>query len=276
MKRFLSLGCLAAVVASIGCVGMTGGASAAGSLPTLDIALHGADGVSVSGSEVAGAVNIHVTFAGSVPRNGNGPSFALLQLNNGATIQQALRAVQAAHGDPDAVAPYGRLLVSGGPGSMQTTLTPGNWVALNVTANGRPGIAPFTVTQTASPAALPTANATETAVEFGFRGPATLHRGTILREVNDGYLVHMIQFIGAKTKANAQQAIVLLREGKDNQAAKLLTHSFFGSGPVAHGGMQQELLAAKAGYYIEVCFMDTQDGREHAQLGMLRLVKVVG
>jgi hypothetical protein len=38
---------------------------------------------------------------------------------------------------------------------------------------------------------------------------------------------------------------------------------------------QQEILRAKPGYYIEVCFMDTQDHLEHTQLGMLRLVKVV-
>lgn len=276
MKRFLSLGCVAAVLASIGAVAVTGGATAASSLPTLKLALHGASGVSVSGGAVSGAVNIHVTFSGSVPRNGNGPSFALAQLNNGSTIQQALGAVAAAHGDPNAVAPYGRLLVSGGPGSVQTTLAPGKWVALNVSANGQPGIAPFTVTRSASPAALPAAGATETALEFGFHGPTTLHRGTIVRELNSGYLVHMIQFIGAKSKASAQRAMTLLHDGKDKQAAKLFTHGFFGSGPVAHGGMQQELLTAKPGYYVEACFMDTQDGREHTQLGMLRLVKVVG
>lgn len=276
MKRFVSLGCVAAVLASIGAVAITGGATAASSLPTLEIALHGASGVSVSGSQVSGAVKIQVTFSGSLPHHGNGPSFALAQLNHGSTIRQAIGAVAAAHGDPNAVAPYARLLVSGGPGSVQATLSPGKWVALNLSANGQPGIAPFTVTRSASPAALPAAGATETALEFRFRGPTTLHRGTILREVNSGYLVHMIQFIGAKTKAGAEQAIALLRQGKDNQAGKLVTHSLFGSGPVAHGGMQQEVLTAQPGYYIEACFMDTQDGREHTQLGMLRLVKVVG
>ena len=35
------------------------------------------------------------------------------------------------------------------------------------------------------------------------------------------------------------------------------------------------MLKAKPGYYVEACFMDTQDGREHTRLGMERLVKVV-
>ena len=39
--------------------------------------------------------------------------------------------------------------------------------------------------------------------------------------------------------------------------------------------MQQAVLNAKPGYYVEACFMDTQDGREHTQLGMERLIRVV-
>ena len=39
--------------------------------------------------------------------------------------------------------------------------------------------------------------------------------------------------------------------------------------------MQQMVLDGKPGYYVEACFMDTQDGREHVQLGMERLVRIV-
>jgi hypothetical protein len=39
--------------------------------------------------------------------------------------------------------------------------------------------------------------------------------------------------------------------------------------------MQQTVLKAKPGWYVEACFMDTQDGREHVQLGMERLVHIV-
>lgn len=45
-------------------------------------------------------------------------------------------------------------------------------------------------------------------------------------------------------------------------------------GPASPGALQQEVLHAKPGYYIEACFMDTLDGREHTQLGMLRLIRV--
>ena len=33
--------------------------------------------------------------------------------------------------------------------------------------------------------------------------------------------------------------------------------------PASPGAMQQEVLNAKPGYYVQACFMDTQDGREH-------------
>lgn len=237
--------------------------------------MQGATGITVSGSEVSGAVNIATTFQGSVPHGGNGPSFALVQLNPGATFQQAFAAVQAAHGDLNAITPYASMTVSGGPGSIQATLTPGNWLALNVTGNGQPAVAPFTVTLSATPAAMPAPDATETAIEFGFRGPATIHQGATLRTVNGGYLVHMVQFIGVKSKTAGEKGMALLRAGKDNAAAKYFTHSFFGMGPVTHGGMEQQTVTAKPGYYVEACFMDAQDGREHTRLGMLRLVRVV-
>jgi hypothetical protein len=70
----------------------------------------------------------------------------------------------------------------------------------------------------------------------------------------------------------------LLRAGKDNQALPLLgPNPQFVSllGPASPGAMQQQVLHAVPGYYLEACFMDTQDGREHTQLGMLRLVRVV-
>jgi hypothetical protein len=39
--------------------------------------------------------------------------------------------------------------------------------------------------------------------------------------------------------------------------------------------MQQAVLTAKPGFHVEACFMNTEDGREHTQLGMERLIKVV-
>ena len=45
-------------------------------------------------------------------------------------------------------------------------------------------------------------------------------------------------------------------------------------GPLSQGAFQQEVITAKPGWYVQVCFMDTQDGREHTLLGMERIIKI--
>lgn len=278
-KRLSSLVATAGVFAVTAALAFAGSAAAASALPTLNIALTGTTGVSVSGSEVSGAVNVVSTFTGKAPSgpNSNGPSWGLVRLNPGASFLQAFSAVQSHHGDINALSPYGSLFAdAGAPGAVQTVLTPGNYVALNITGNGTPGFTQFTVTQSSSPAALPNPAATQTAIEFNFRGPTVLHDGTIVRAQNGGYLVHMIVAFGVKNAATGRHVMALLRAGKDRAAQRLANRQFIGlAGPLSPGGMQQQILRAKPGYYVEACFMDTQDGREHTQIGMERLIRVV-
>lgn len=278
MKRFASLLAVVGALAGGGALALTQAAAtaspsagAAGSLPTLNIALSGKKGVSVSGSMVSGAVNVVATHTGA----GQG-QFGIVRLNPGISVQQAAGSVQSHHGDINALTPYGSLFVDyGAPGSVQTVLTPGNYVALNVTANS-PAFAMFTVTQAPAPAALPRARTTESAIEFGFKGPNILHDGSMVRAKNSGWLVHMIDLIGVRNAATGRAVITALKQGKDRLAQKLALPAFVELlGPASPGAVQQTVLHAKPGYYVQACFMDTQDRREHTQLGMARLVRVV-
>ena len=100
----------------------------------------------------------------------------------------------------------------------------------------------------------------------------------MVRAQNHGYLVHMIYLLRAPHESTAIQVMALLKAGQDNQAMQLLgPNTAFVAllGPASPGAMQQQVLNAPPGYYVEACFMDTQDGREHTQLGMVRLVQVV-
>ena len=272
MKRLRSLIVVSSVVAAC-VVGLAGaaGASAASTLPTLNVAVTGKTAIKVSGSEVSGAVNVTSTFTGK----GQG-GYGLVRLNQGVLFPEALHAVQSHHGDPNALTPFGSLVVAAdAPGTIQTVLTPGNYVALNLTGNGpAANVAQFTVTQSPSPAALPAAAATETSIEFGFKGPKILHDGSMVRLENDGYLVHMDSLIGARNKADAEKIIALLKAGKDHKAQKFATGFVDLMDPASPGAMQQQILNAKPGYYVQACFMDTQDGREHTTLGMERLVRI--
>lgn len=278
-KRIIALITAASAAACASALALSPLASAASSPPTLNIALQGTQGVSVSGSMASGAVNVVSTFSGHAPSgpNSNGPTFGLVQLRPGVTFQQAAGAVQSHRGDINALTPYGTLFAdASAPGAIQTVLAPGNYVALNITGNGNPGFAPFTVTKSGSPAALPAASATETPIEFGFRGPKVLRDGTIVRSVNGGWLVHMNELIGVRNKATGDAVMGLLRAGKDHAAQRLTNGQFVNlMGPASPGAMQQMVLNTKPGYYVQACFMDTQDGHEHTRLGMERLVKVV-
>ena len=105
-----------------------------------------------------------------------------------------------------------------------------------------------------------------------------LHDGTTVRAQNNGWLVHMIDLTRVPHAATGAAVMALLRAGKDNQAFKLLgPNPAFVTllGPASPGAMQQQVLHAVPGYYVKVCFMDTQDGHEHTQLGMLRLIRIV-
>jgi hypothetical protein len=275
--RFTAMLAKVSVVASMGALAFAGASSAAPAVPTMHVALNGAHGIIVSGSTVSGAVNVVATFTGKLPSGAQGAAFGLVRLNSGVTFQQAAGAVGSHRGDLNALGPYGSLLADAdAPSSIQTVLTPGNYVALNVSGNGQPGFALFTVTQASSPAALPKASQTQAAIEFGFRGPTILHVGTTVRGENQGYLVHMISLVGVPSAKAGRKVMALLKAGKDNAALKLTTKSFFDLlGPASPGAMQQQVLKAKPGYYVEACFMDTIDGREHTQLGMERLVRVL-
>jgi hypothetical protein len=284
VKRFASLVvAIGALSAGLVFALSTGAASASharasSSLPTLTIALTGTKSVSVSSTSVpSGALSVTATFSGKAPsgKNANSPTWGIARLNPGATLSQAVSAVNAAHGDLNAIDPYGALVAAGSPGTFQVNLTPGtNYVALNETGNGGPAFAPFTVTQSSSPASLPTPGATVSSIEFGFRGPTTLHDGELVRFQNKGYLVHMDVFFRVKNKKAANQAMTYLLAGKDNKVGKLVRGMGTFQGPVSPGGLQQEVVSAKPGVYVQACFMTTQDGREHTRLGMERMFKI--
>jgi hypothetical protein len=267
----IAASCALTITAATLLPGGASGASAPSTLPTLNVAVTGKTGIAVSGSTVSGAVSIRSTFSGK----GQG-GYGLVRLNQRVSFQEALGAVQSHHGDPNALTPFGSIVVSAdAPSTVQTNLTPGNYVALNLTGNGpAPNVAQFTVTQSSSPAALPAAAATETSIEFGFKGPKVLHDGTMVRLENGGFLVHMDVLIGARNKAGANKIAALLKAGKDRKAEKLATGGVDLMDPASPGAMQQEVLNAKPGYYVQACFMDTQDGREHTTLGMERVIRI--
>jgi hypothetical protein len=274
-RRIISLatGTFAMALAALAAGGAS--ATAAGTLPTFAVTMTG-NAISVPSSVAAGAVTVVSTVSGEAAG-----SPTLVRLDPGVTFQQAFAAAQAAGGDPNALQGLASIVfnvpANKGTSSAQTVLTPGNWVALDTTKNNpaKWPVATFTVSANSAPASLPAAAATIKTQEFRFLGPSRLHNGEVVRFMNGGYLVHMVVGLPVKNMAAAKTLVALLRAGKDNKANKLIVGPPPGwVGTFSPGGIVQQTINAKPGVYVIACFMDTQDHREHTQLGMEKIIRI--
>ncbi len=278
MKRSFSIATAATAAAAAISLALPAGASVAAStshhaaLPKITVAMNGKK-ITVGGALQSGGVRIVST----VTRERQGePIF--VRLDPGVTFQQFLKVLPKAAADPNNLDGTASIVtdtqVSRGTTSrIQANLKAGNYVALDVSSNGRPPLVPFTIAKAAHPAALPRPAATIAAIEFGFRGPGTLHRGDLVRFANHGFLVHMIVFATASSHRQARKVARYLHEGKQRKAQRHSTGGGTFAGPISHGAYQQ-LIVRHRGWYVLACFMQTQDGRDHVRLGMERVIHV--
>ncbi|HEV2974166.1 MAG TPA: hypothetical protein VGX69_04130 [Solirubrobacteraceae bacterium] len=255
----------------------TAAAPAASSLPTFSIALT-ATTVTVTGAPQSGAVNVKVSASGVKEA-----SAILFQLKPGVSVAEVEAFLATKHaGDANAASKYGAIVFdqeapTSGSSEAQTYLQPGQYLALELAGEGGPKArTPFTVASAPAPAALPAPQATVRSIEFGFRGPSTLRDGELVRFENEGFLVHMNFALPVKNVKVARKVVQLLLAGKEKGLEKLISGppaSF--AGPLSTGAYQQETITAAPGVYVEVCFMDTQDGRSHTRLGMERIIRIM-
>jgi hypothetical protein len=274
-RRVVAVGALSALLALAGGL-LAARSSQASTLPTLKLAVTKTS-ITVEGATQSGAVNVVATATGV--KEG---SAILFLLKPGVSVAELESVLKAAGKDPNNASKYGTIVFdeeasAGKTEEAQTYLQPGSYVALGATGGeGGPKVKqPFTVTASASPVALPTAQATLRSIEFGFRGPSTLHDGELVRFENEGFLVHMDLIAPAKSHRAAKQAVKDLLAGREKALEKLIIGEPFGAGPLSHEAFQQVTITAKPGWYVQVCFMETQDGRDHTRLGMERIIRIV-
>jgi hypothetical protein len=266
---------VASLVAALGLV--SAGAAQASPLPTLTLTITKSS-ITVGGATQSGAVNVVSTASGV--KEASAILFLLKPGVSVAEVENFLKKKGAAK-DPNNASKYGSIVfdAEASPGhssEAQTNLQPGQYFALVPGEGQGPKVyTPFTVTAAASPAVLPTPQATVRSIEFGFRGPSTLHDGELVRFENEGFLVHMDIAIPVKNMKAAKQAVKDLLSGNEKAVEKLFAGPPAGfAGPVSHEAFQQETITAKPGIYVQACFMETQDGRNHTLLGMERIIKI--
>jgi hypothetical protein len=267
---------LLARAVAVTCLASAASASAA-TLPSLSIAVTGTS-ASVGGTLESGAVNIVTSDSGL--KEGAVILF-LLKPTVGFAEAEAFVAEKKIKGDPNNSVKLGSIgldvaIEPGEKNETQTTLQPGNYLVLVGAGEGEAEIRThFTVTASKAPAALPTPEAKIRTVDFGFRGPTTLHDGELVAFENEGFVVHMDFAFPVKNMKNAKKAVKLLKRGKEKAVQKLIAGPPVGfAGPISHEALQQETITAKPGVYVQVCFMETQTGVDHARLGMERIIKI--
>jgi hypothetical protein len=252
----------------------TTAAAAHAALPKITVAMNGKK-ITVGGALQSGGVRIVST----VTREPQGdPIF--VRLDPGVTLAQFFALLHSsAAGDPNNLNGTASIVTDAqankGTSRIQANLKAGQYVAFD-TARGNPAKWPFTtftIAKAAHPASLPRPAATIAAIEFGFRGPGTLHRGDLVRFANHGFLVHMIVFATASSHRQARKVARFLKEGKQRKAQRHATGFGTFAGPISHGAYQQ-LVVRHRGWYVLACFMQTQDGRDHTRLGMERVIHV--
>jgi hypothetical protein len=264
-----------ALVAALSLVAV--GSAQAAPLPTLTLALTKTS-VTIGGTLQSGAVNVVATATGTKEA-----AAVLFQLKPGVTPDEFAAFVKSPKiKDLNNTSKLGAIVFDeeatpGQTAEAQTVLQPGTYIALNGEGEGGPkAFTSFTVTASPAPAVLPTPAATVRSIEFGFRGPTTLHDGELVRFENEGFLVHMDVVFPVKNKKDAKKVVTALLTGKEKGLEKLAAGAPFSfAGPLSSGAYQQETITAKPGWYVQACFMETQDGRIHTRLGMERIIRIV-
>lgn len=278
MKRLtLFLAVTASTLLTIGGTIATGPAQASSTLPALSIAITPSS-ATVSGARESGAVNVVSSDTGVKEA-----AVIVFLLKPGVSLAEVEKfSAEKKAKDPNSASKYGSIVfdTEANPGQnseAQTDLQPGQYVVLVAAGEGEAQLrTSFTVTAAKSPATLPTPQATIRSIEFGFRGPSTLHDGELVRFENEGFVVHMDVAFPVKNMTFAKRVVKLLLAGKEKGLEKLVSGmpvTF--AGPLSHEAFQQETITAKPGVYVQACFMDTQDGRSHTMLGMERIIHIV-
>jgi hypothetical protein len=254
------------------------GVAQASTLPTLSLTVSPSS-VAVSGAMQSGGTNVVTTAGGK--KEATAVLFLLKPGSSVAEVEAYMKSKKKNNKDPNATSQFGSIVfdagaVPGHPSEVQTTLVPGEYVALGGEGEGSLKVhTTFTVTAAKSPAVLPTPQATIRSIEFDFRGPTTLHDGELVRFENEGYLVHMDIAFPVKSRSAANQVANGLLTGNEKGFNKLATGAPISfAGPLSHGAYQQETITAKPGWYVQACFMETQEGVPHVRLGMERVFKI--
>jgi hypothetical protein len=216
-------------------------------------------------------------------KGGKEIDLTLFALNAGASEKQLLATSAKLHGPPTPLQAYGRFVL-GATVSKQyptyvvsLTLTTGTYLMVDDTAAPKV-VGTFTVGSGSSGAAAPAPAATITLTDFKIAAPATLPASGTIRFHNAGASPHFVAMIMTASATTAMKIAMLLHQGKDAKAEKLVRREIAPPLGLISPGVTNDVVLGKLapGSYVLACFYGDarSHDKEHTMLGMESVVTV--
>jgi hypothetical protein len=219
-----------------------------------------------------GIETLNVSNSGAQPHD-----LSLLRIDDGVSFDQVMAAAaQAASGDPQAqlafdalVAPAGgvEMVDPGATTSFTVDLTTGDYIAIDLNNAADGDVTRFSVAGAPSNGAVPAADVTVTAVDFGYQMPSTVPAGkTTFAFVNGGTQNHEFGLVRLDPGYTLQDVLAHITD----DAPPSWAHVVPGMPDLAPGASEWQTLDLQPGTYVAICFdTDPATGEPHAALGMV-------
>jgi hypothetical protein len=273
-RRHLGARIAGATIAA-GAVALGAGVAAAGAatIPTVVVAVAKPGHATLTG---AGALKQGPTRFRFTDSSGKQETdISVFELKPGATAAQVVAAAAKLKGPPTPLqgATTGKALPSY---TAELALAKATYLVIDSTAAPKL-LASFTVGAGTSGASEPAPGATIRLRDFAIEAPATLPATGTIRFANSGPSPHFVAFARAKSPAAAKQAAMLLKQGKDAKAEKLITDDRSLLGLISTGVSNDVAVSSlKPGTYVLACFYGDamSNMKTHTMLGMETVVTV--
>lgn len=220
---------------------------------------------------------------GGANKGGKEIDLTLFALNAGASEKQLLAASAKLKGPPTPLQQYGRFVL-GATLSKQfpsydvsLSLTPGTYLLVDDTTAPKV-VGTFRVGAGTSGATTASPVATITLSDYKIAAPATLPSSGTVRFRNEGMSPHFVAMIRTSSAAAAMKIAMLLHQGKDAKAEKLVKAEIAPPVGLISPGVTNDVVLRNVppGSYVLACFYGDarSHDKEHTMLGMESVVTV--
>jgi hypothetical protein len=241
-----------------------------------------AGAVTISGDSALKQGPTMFHFSGA-NKGGKEIDLTLFALKAGASETQLLAASTKLEGPPTPLQQYGKFVLGATLSrqfpsyAVSLSLTTGMYLLVDDTAAPKV-VGTFSVGSGSSGARAAAPAATITLTDYKIAAPATLPASGTIRFHNEGMSPHFVAMIRTASAATAMKIAMLLHQGKDAKAQKLVKREIAPPLGLISPGVTDDVVLNNVapGSYVLACFYGDarSHGKEHTMLGMESVVTV--